>query len=294
MRAGGINVNPHSLKKNQIDNWDVEYVLLGDSFTHGACVNRPNDLGSVLRNLSKKTVLNLGYSGNGPLIEYATFREYVNFNARNVLFFYTEQGDLENLNLELKNEVLINYLSKKEFSQNLKGKQKEINSLVKLNIQKSFNAEEDLLYHQEKFKKKKNKFLKFLRLNDTKDLLKNNFSYFNLNKQLPLNEFKFIINDLNERTKLLGGNFYFVYLPGPQKHLSNSMLYQNKIYERKKIIFSFLNNQNIKSIDIDDEVFKNLKDPLTLYSTKIDHYNEKGYELVAKAVYRKTKFNRVN
>ena len=43
---------------------------------------RPNDMGSVLRNLSKQSVLNLGYSGNGPLIEFATLREYMNSNVK--------------------------------------------------------------------------------------------------------------------------------------------------------------------------------------------------------------------
>jgi hypothetical protein len=49
------------------DNKETEYLIVGDSFTHGACVNRPNDIGSVLRILSNKSVLNLGYSGHGPL-----------------------------------------------------------------------------------------------------------------------------------------------------------------------------------------------------------------------------------
>ena len=44
------------------DNKETEYLIVGDSFTDGACVNRPNDIASVLRILSNKSVLNLGYS----------------------------------------------------------------------------------------------------------------------------------------------------------------------------------------------------------------------------------------
>ena len=65
---------------NPDENWDkkeIEYRLVGDSFVHGAWVNRPNDMASVLETLSNKSTLNLGYSGNGPLIEYATLREYL-------------------------------------------------------------------------------------------------------------------------------------------------------------------------------------------------------------------------
>ena len=45
----GFN-NPDS----EWDQQEIEYLLIGDSMTHGACVNRPNDIGSVLRKLSKK------------------------------------------------------------------------------------------------------------------------------------------------------------------------------------------------------------------------------------------------
>jgi hypothetical protein len=79
---------------NEWDKKEIEYLLVGDSFTHGACVNRPNDISSVLRNLSNKSVLNLGMDGNGPLIEYATLREYLNINVKKVLWIYYERNDL--------------------------------------------------------------------------------------------------------------------------------------------------------------------------------------------------------
>jgi len=292
--GGDINIIPYSKKKNQRDyNWDVEYVLLGDSFTHGFCVNRPKDIGSVLRKLSKKTVLNLGYGGNGTLLHYATFREYVNFQAKNVLLFYYS-NDFEDLNRELKNSILLNYLNNKEFSQNLKRRQNEINLIIKTNITKTFEEEQDKLIHKNKFKKKKNIFYKFLRLDKTKQLLKKSFFYLNYNKKIPFEEFKFIINDLNERTVTSGGNFYFIYLPSVSEYDQSSIILKRSLNDRKKIIFSFLNSQNIRSIDIDREVFKNIKDPLSLFNVSLIHYNEKGYDLIAKAVHRKTRFNMAN
>ena len=103
--------------------WDkkkIEYLLVGDSYAHGACVNRPNDISSVLRNLSNKSVLNLGQGGNGPLIEYATLREYLNTNVKKVLWIYYEGNDLQNLIKEKNNKFLINYLNDLNFTQNLK------------------------------------------------------------------------------------------------------------------------------------------------------------------------------
>ena len=36
--------------------------------THGCCVN--SDIASILRKLSNRSVLNLGYGSNGPLLEF--------------------------------------------------------------------------------------------------------------------------------------------------------------------------------------------------------------------------------
>ena len=66
---------------NNIDTeWDkqeIDFFLIGDSFVHGSCVNRPDDIASVLRKLTQNPILNLGYRGNGPLTQYATLREYL-------------------------------------------------------------------------------------------------------------------------------------------------------------------------------------------------------------------------
>ena len=56
----------------------IEYLLVGDSFTQGACVNETDTISGNLRKMiNSGGVLNLGYGGNGPLTEYATLREYL-------------------------------------------------------------------------------------------------------------------------------------------------------------------------------------------------------------------------
>ena len=76
--------------------WDgdeIEYIVIGDSFAHGACVNRPNDISSILRNLTKKKVLNLGYGHIGPLFEYIILREYLPKNTKKIFKLYYEGND---------------------------------------------------------------------------------------------------------------------------------------------------------------------------------------------------------
>ena len=46
----GFN-NPDS----EWDSTEIEFLLVGDSYVHGSCVNRPNDISSQLRILSKKS-----------------------------------------------------------------------------------------------------------------------------------------------------------------------------------------------------------------------------------------------
>ena len=75
---------------------------------------KPNDIASVLRNLTSKPVLNLGQSGNGPLIEYATL-EYLQPNIKKILWLYYEGNDLYSLDNELKSKFLINYIKDLNF-----------------------------------------------------------------------------------------------------------------------------------------------------------------------------------
>jgi hypothetical protein len=64
-------------------------------------------------------VLNLGQAGNGPLIEYATLREYLTPNVKKVLWLYYEGNDLKELKAELDNKILNKYLTNQKFKQDL-------------------------------------------------------------------------------------------------------------------------------------------------------------------------------
>lgn len=124
------------------DSKETEYLLVGDSFTHGRCVNRPNDIASVLRQYSKKKVLNLGQEGNGPLIELATLREYITPNIKNVLWLYYEGNDLHDLQFELKNEILNKYLTNQNFKQDLKFKQTQIDQFLTTFLEREIERQE--------------------------------------------------------------------------------------------------------------------------------------------------------
>ncbi|MCA9797983.1 MAG: hypothetical protein KC474_00410 [Cyanobacteria bacterium HKST-UBA04] len=80
--------------------WDqptADVLLVGDSFTHGMCYNEPATLAGRLRQHGHK-VINMGYSGHGPLKELASLKEFYEVGrAGTVVWLYYEGNDLANL-----------------------------------------------------------------------------------------------------------------------------------------------------------------------------------------------------
>ena len=270
----GFN-NPDS----EWDKKEIEYLLVGDSFTHGACVNRPNDIGSVLRNLSNKSVLNLGMGGNGPLIEYATLREYLKTNVKKVLYVYYEGNDFRDLKNEKKNQILIKYLKDLNFSQNLKLKQDEIDILSRRLINNEKNKKEKIT---------KKDIRSFLKLNETRTKLNNylpenqkpNFE----TKKILIDEFIKILNLTKDLIKQNNLELYFVYLP---EYSHYKMNYDNTDYILVKKI---VNELKIPFIDIHQEVFLKEQNPLKLFPFELfGHYNIDGFKKIAETIYKFTK-----
>ncbi|MDB3889564.1 hypothetical protein N9337_02995 [Candidatus Pelagibacter sp.] len=245
---------------------EIEYFLVGDSFTEGACVNRPNDIASVLRKLSNKSVLNLGQGGNGPLMKYGTLREYLNTNIKKVLWIYYEGNDLSDLNRE-KYDILINYLKDLNFTQNLKLKQNQIDDLNINFINKNI-AKKKVGYVS--------KLIKFIEISNIRSLISE--------ATAPPPEFKKILQLSKELTKKNNSKLYFVYLPEYSRYKKN---YNNSNYNLVKNIVTEL---KIPFIDIHKEVFEKEQNPLTLFPFELyGHYNVTGYKKVAETIYKFTK-----
>ena len=265
----GFNNPDHEWDKDNIN-----YLLIGDSYVHGACVNRPNDIGSILRKLSGKSVLSLGFSGNGPLLEYATLREYFKKGSKNLLWFYYEQNDLDDLAKELQYKILKEYLNNDNFSQNLKSKQNEINEIQKQFSENHYSFENaDNAAHSFDF-------FKFIKLTKTRAMLSQNMNIYKFaNKKKPQKEFIEILKKVSLFAKKNNTNLYFVYLPTFER-------YNNNLKFNKSDIIELIKELEINFIDIDLEVFQKQIDPIKLFvNSQASHYNERGYFLVTKKIY---------
>jgi len=258
------------------DKKEIEYLLVGDSFTHGACVNRPNDIASVLRALSNKSVLNLGQHGNGPLIEYASLREYLNLGVKKVLWIYYEENDLIDLEKETNHNLLINYLNNLNFTQNLKTKQNKINNLAINLIEQRIEEYKEILERktQETFI---SKLIKFFKITKVRKL-------FLPKTKSQVGNFEIVLQLANELVNKNNSILYFVYLPEYSRY---TMSYDDTNYNLVKKIVSKL---NIPFIDINEEVFKKENNPLTLFPFELPfHYTSEAYKKIAKTIYELSK-----
>ena len=94
--------------------WSVDGLQLaavGDSYTQGMCVKDHESAIDLIRVAYPRT-LNLGMSGDGPLLELATLKEYLpELRPPRVLWFYFEGNDLVlDLDMERKSRSLTAYL----------------------------------------------------------------------------------------------------------------------------------------------------------------------------------------
>ena len=263
---------------NPDEEWEkkeIEYLLIGDSFTHGACVNRPNDIASVLRTLSKKSVLNLGYSSNGPLIEYATLKEYLKSNVKKILWIYSETNDFRDLYNEMNENILMNYFNDIAFTQNLKLKQNEINTIV-INFikEKEKEKEKESIIENKSFKFKLIKFIKIF-----------NIRILIFPAPAPALEFKKILELTKDLAIKNNSKLYFVYLPTIDRYKTK---YNNN--DNYYLVKDIVKELNIPFIDIDKEVLEKEENPLKLFPfEQLGHYNIEGYEKISKTIHKFTK-----
>ena len=90
--------------------WDIsshDVLLIGDSYVQGMCVSANNNLNGQLKKLNLNSI-NFGVAGNGPLLEFATFKEYkLDLNLKSIVLFVTPDNDFYDLSNEKNNKLYI-------------------------------------------------------------------------------------------------------------------------------------------------------------------------------------------
>ena len=246
---------------------EVDWLLIGDSFTHGAAVQPGQEIAGQLRSITDNSAISLGIGGNGPLIEYAELIEYGKaLKPAKVLWVYYEGNDLSgNLQSEKTNPLLMQYLED-GFSQNLINRQKEIDSrLRKYIIRAQAQAVQALLYKTQ-----------WIRLQAIRAVIG-----FDVEVDVdPL--FAEILTKAKAEVDGWEGKLYFVYLPEYARY-KKSVSHDD--FRRKSEVIEVVKGLGIPIVDIHQEVFADHLDPLALFPFRLSgHYNADGYSEVAKAI----------
>ncbi len=254
---------------------NLNTIIIGDSYAHGAQVLDHDTISGIL-NKKGKTTLNLGYGGTGPLSQYAIIKEYIKeVKTKNILWIYYEGNDIHDLYFELKNKILKNYLNNKNFIQNLKNRQVEID-----------NIHLESLSNLEKKSKKnlKNRITNFFSFPLLKNFL---FISYSSIKPIP-NEFEKIVSLMHKLSAENNAELYFVYLPEYFRFSGYKNYFK---YKRDyKIILSLISKYNIPIIDFVDLIEKKIDSPLELYPfQRFGHFNPSGYKFIAEQIEKKIK-----
>ena len=276
---------------NKMDNIVNDFLLIGDSYVQGMCVNNKNNLNAQFKKHNYITT-NLGMAGNGPLLEYATFKEYQNeYEYQDIILFITPDNDFYDLSNEKKNKILMKYINEENFTQKIKE-----NELSKIEVINS--------YFGKKTERIFNDFLSIYHFNlkELGNTLEKIFKKENLTNNVPnyleddLIDLLFlrILNGFNNDAKNKNKKFYVVF-----NGLNPDILYPNtenenelnRIYIKDKLkkLKIYLNKNNIPYYDFNEYIIKNYnKANITTLFKKIngqwDHYTEKGFLELTKKI----------
>lgn len=271
----GFN-NPQGLYNGK----SPDIVLIGDSFTQGACVKREENIAAMLIKEGKQ-VVNLGRGNTGSLYQLAILKEYGKpLKPKIVFWFFYEGNDHEGMILENKSSFFMKYLNT-NFTQDLIKKQKQVDDILieymqtVLSLEKAKTDVTNQKTIEETFAISLS-ILKLTRLNERLGISKKCKCKLN-----PL--FKDVFKEAKNTVNEWGGQLYFVYLPSWERYPDRTNYCKKRFFNKgKKELIQIINELQIPVIDI-QSVFDSHPDPLSLFPFRIyGHYNSAGYMLVAK------------
>lgn len=263
--------------------WDApspEIAMIGDSFTHGSCVPRDQNMASILQKRFGPT-LNLGVGGDGPLLELAALTEYAEpMRPRIVLWVFCEGNDLnEDLPFELKAPILRSYLHDPRFSQDLIHKDAIISRTLRSYLDRNLREAMD------RVDSPMENFLRYVSLDRVRSAvglgpILIGYNGGDLGQELAV--FDQVLMSARDRLSGWGGKLYLVYLPDSDRYLSRfgAGTVRQMIYHG---VQDAARRRDIPMIDVAN-AFARHAAPETLFAYPGSHYNSMGYALAAQTI----------
>jgi hypothetical protein len=267
-----------------------DILLIGDSYVQGMCVKNSDNFNGQFKKFNLKTT-SLGVAGNGPLLEYSTFKEYESiYEFKKLILFITPDNDFYDLSNEINNRILLEYLTNQNFVQNLSNNEK------KKKKEKLLNE-----YFGNKTQRFANDFLSIYHFNlkEVGNVFENLFSkkkettYFYLQNEKVDKTFFEIIYNFNNYLNKQDIDFYIVFnsvtpnilYPSNSESKKFKKLLDTKVLKIKKL----LDKNQIKYLDYSEYLSKNYDNEninliFKRINNKWDHYTEKGYFILTKKI----------
>lgn len=245
--------------------------IVGDSFTHGACLADSETIIGRLR-AAGLGIVNLGMSSNGPLHELAGLREYLaTVKPKTVLWFYFEGNDITtDLPLDAKSPQMMRYLEDPGFSQGLMERQGEIDDRLRKWVASKADVPQFVVNPPVAA-------LGRIRLLDVL-LLRTVRNNLNLTFGPPSGTFTLferIIAQAAQEAAAAHADFRLVYLPGKRRY-ANLLGRLSEDITRDRTL-AILSRNRVRVIDL-VPVFDAQPDPKALFA---GHYTKEGTALVA-------------
>jgi PAS domain S-box-containing protein len=281
--------------------WDSgrpDIATVGDSYTHGACVSSDKNFVALIRKHYPAT-LNLGMSGDGPLMELAKIKEYVRFiKPRVVLWFFYEGNDLEDLKKERNSPLLMHYLEG-DSSQGLLHLQSDIDAALAAYIKKerehrSLEREpqhlpegrDETTTKATGLRQISAEIIKLSNLRRRLGLIYATTTFESVDAEAGSDAEMHLLGKILLQAKTAvgqwGGTLYFVYLPERERYVDERKANQDD--KNRERVLGIARSAGLPVIDV-NEVFQSQQDPLELFPfRRLGHYNEQGNRVVAETV----------
>ncbi len=257
----------------------VDIVMIGDSFTEGACVPPALNMAAHLRKEFPQT-LNLGKGGNDSSIALATIQEFVpKLKPKLVLWFFFAPNDVEDIALNLgRQPVLRQYLGDPDFRQGVQDMQDKIDRAIDDRI-KQVEATRDADRFRERF-------ANFRILYSLRDMIARALGWrskFNSSDPADYRESLETLPKIARRIKSIveasGGKLIVVDLPD-----NETIMGTWDMTPLRRAALQAIAGEGIPVLDMVAE-FRKQPDPgAYFYYRRFSHYTPEGYRLVAEAV----------
>ena len=265
----------HGFRNERVETSAVRAAAIGDSFTQGACVGAGKGFVAIMAR-RVGPILNLGQSGNGPLLELATLKEYASvLRPATVFWFYYPGNDLWDLQRESRRLLLKRYLED-GFRQGLSGRQDEIDRRLR-----GWLDEARMRFDAERFTQlidgESGSLVRFTRLLSLEPL-RTMTQIARENASVDIDLFRRVMDNARRTVAGWDGRLVFVVLPD-HRPVQRLPLLPRSNHER---VLAAIRELGIPLIDAEEATRDVSRSELFFYSTS--HYSERGNEIVGDRV----------